>query len=370
MIKFIKEKCTDIKENENGMQFAVPLVYLKKFKILQDNEDKYDRAFSIINKSVIVTLVSQFDKYISDTIKYMLTLKPNLLNDSCKQISYTELIKYKTIEEYQSAIINEEIDAVMRGSHIKQLEWISKKINGSIKDDKELISKFVELTERRNLYVHTNGIVSSQYINTCIQEGFTFKQCPNIGDELYTDPDYFYDSVFVLIEIAGKITSFIIKKLHPENIEIGKNLLITYIYDNLEYKNYNIVRNLIKYLKIYSKLNRIEDMIVSINNIITYYLLNKDEEVKKQIDKLDWSDCSDKFLLAKAVLQKDWVLSSKIMRKIGNTDELPQIFYHEWPLFELFRDTKEFKDAYKEVFKCDYDKIDSEKEIIDEIVTS
>ncbi len=369
-MKFIKEKCTNIKENDNGMQFALPLVYLKKFKILQDNEDKYDRAFSIINKSVIVTLVSQFDKYISDTIKFMLTLKPNLLNDSCKQISYTELIKYKTIEEYQSAIINEEIDAVMRGSHIKQLEWISKKINGSIKDDKELISKFVELTERRNLYVHTNGIVTSQYINTCIQEGFTFKQCPNIGDELYTDPDYFYDSVFVLIEIAGKITSFIIKKLHPENIEIGKNLLITYIYDNLEYKNYSIVRNLIKYLKIYSKLNRIEDMIVSINNIITYYLLNKDEEVKKQIEKLDWSDCSDKFLLAKAVLQKDWVLSSKIMIKIGNTDELPQIFYHEWPLFELFRDTKEFKDAYKEVFKCDYDKIDSEKEIIDEIVTS
>ena len=54
------------------------------------------------------------------------------------------------------------------------------------------------------------------------------------------------------------------------------------------------------------------------------------------------------------------------MRDIGKKGELlNQLAYHDWPLFEEFRNRQEFQDAYQDIYKSPFlDKLSKEaKEI-------
>ena len=72
---------------------------------------------------------------------------------------------------------------------------------------------------------------------------------------------------------------------------------------------------------------------------------------KKILASQDWSACSDKFKLAKAVLLDEFDTAAKIMMSIGNNPEKISILhYREWPIFKEFRKTKQFLEAYQCIF--------------------
>ena len=94
--------------------------------------------------------------------------KPDALSMINQDIKFSELSTFTSIEEAKKHLIWREIDLLLRNSHIEHLKWLEKKckINGLTTDNKWLLN-FIEVTERRNLFVHNDGIVNKQYIGVC-----------------------------------------------------------------------------------------------------------------------------------------------------------------------------------------------------------
>ena len=61
-----------------------------------------------------------------------------------------------------------------------------------LRKDLSIWETFIEITQRRNLFAHNDGIVSTQYLNACKVNSVTHEDNKiNIGAELGIDIDYF-----------------------------------------------------------------------------------------------------------------------------------------------------------------------------------
>jgi hypothetical protein len=59
---------------------------------------------------------------------------------------------------------------------------------------------------------------------------------------------------------------------------------------------------------------------------------------------------SDKFKIAKAVLDDDFDGAAKLMVKIGAEGDVPKAGYRDWPLFKEFRKSAVFHETFLRVF--------------------
>ena len=88
-----------------------------------------------------------------------------------------------------------------------------------------------------------------------------------------------------------------------------------------------------------------------INTAIALKFSRKQEAAIALLDKEDWSAAIREFHLANAILKENYTEAGQLMRAIGNTGEMvSQLAYHDWPLFNEFRDRPEFQEAYEEIY--------------------
>ena len=89
-------------------------------------------------------------------------------------------------------------------------------------------------------------------------------------------------------------------------------------------------------------------LIYSINLCIAYKKLGEIQKMKDQLNSMDWSNCSDRFIFAKYVLLDEQDQIVKFMRKF--TEPEWKLNYQVWPLFDELREKEFFKEEYKAVF--------------------
>ena len=64
-------------------------------------------------------------------------------------------------------MIDNTIDKLLRESHTEQINWLEKALCVDTLKKFDGWADYIELTERRNLFVHSNGVVDSQYLTEC-----------------------------------------------------------------------------------------------------------------------------------------------------------------------------------------------------------
>ncbi|WP_312825887.1 hypothetical protein [Epilithonimonas sp.] len=331
---------------------------LNRYLDLQKKANNSKLATEIIQRNFIVSLISQFDAYIGSLIRKKFIIRPELLNNSDKNLTFSKLVEYNSIEELKEYIVEKEIESVLRDSHTNQFKWLENKLGMVLTKDLPSWSTFIELTERRNLFVHSNGIISNQYLSVCKKNEVNFYEDINIGDKLEVTNDYFEKAFFCVYEIAVKLSQVIWRKLLPSNLEDADNDLNDRIYKLIRRKDYKLALNLSEFATDIIKKHSSHEirLILSVNKAQAYKWDGKDDICKKFLNSQDWSAMSNKFKLSKFILLDDYENAFKLMKKIGNNeDELPKTAYKEWPLFNNIRNEQEFRDLYTEIYNEDYE---------------
>src|SRR5690606_4970742 len=165
------------------------------------------------------SFVSQYDAYLGGIIRTMFLSKPEFLNSSEKNILFSELIKFESIEEAREFIVEKEVESVLRESHLKQFKWLENKLGITLRKDLPSFSDFIEITERRNLFVHCNGVISRQYLEVCKENNVKNIDQAKIGQQLIASPEYFNKCYMVMFEIGVKLGQVIWRKLQPDKLE-------------------------------------------------------------------------------------------------------------------------------------------------------
>lgn len=344
------------KENENGPFLDIPHEKLRNFKKCERKKKRAEKAFQLILPTYIVSAVSIFDSFLAGLIRCIYNLKPELLLDSSMTFSYRELVNYDTLKEVKKTIIDATIDKLFRDSHTEQIAWIEKSIDINTLRKFANWSNYIELTERRNLFVHSDGVVSSQYINECQKAGFNVENI-SIGSRLSADKMYFDQSYNLLYEMAIMLTQILINKLYlgkySDDTSERDNILITCVFDLIVDKHYEIAINISNFARDSKtfKRNLKDKAFIELNLAQAYKWSNKPDKCKALLDSMDVSAMNDALKIPKLTLEDNFSEVYTLMIKVGDRNEiLKKESYRDWPIFKEIRKEKKFADTFKMIF--------------------
>lgn len=336
---------------EEGEIYRISPEHVRDIAELKRKLSLSKKSIELLPRTILVSFISIYDTFLFELIKEFIKIQPNALNCENKQIVFSEILKYPSIQEAKDRILEQEIELSLRESHAKQIQWISKIFNIEIRKFLTCWPQFIEVTERRNLYVHADGIINSQYIQICKEHGVDVSNL-KIGETLEVNENYLKQALDCLLEVGIVSVQAIWRKIDPSNLNLCDTSLIRITYHLINQKEYHIAKSLLTTTqthktKFFSENHR---LIMLINLAQIYYHLEENTECLNIINNEDWSASDLKFKLCVEVLKEDYEEAVKYMKKMGNNGDMDSIDYIQWPIFTKFRLNPKFKTAYKEIF--------------------
>lgn len=376
--KGFKEKCHEYVQNnakhietKDGItHFNLDIEKNKRWKELSNQHDNFDNACRLLPRQFVISLVAQYDSFLSHVIRFIFNVCPNVLNASDKNISYSDLIKFPDMATAQEYVIEKEVEDVIRASHAEHFNWLEKKLNRPLRKGLDCWPTFIELTERRNLFVHTDGRVSSQYINVCRNNGVSVDIDIRVGDVLKVSEEYFVKAYECIFEIGVKLAHVVWRCLckdGDQNIECDDSIN-TIAYEVIDNGQYTLAINLLSFFS--DKTMKHPDEVLRLMmliNLAQAHKWNKDETKCKEIlDQVDWGPCEDKFKLAVATLRENYEDVYSIMKRLQYDNNFLRSYYCDWPIFKKLRTEEEFQTVFEECYKEPFANMQvSEKEMND-----
>ncbi|HXO37179.1 MAG TPA: hypothetical protein VN872_01000, partial [Candidatus Acidoferrum sp.] len=249
-------------------------------------------------------------------------------------------------------IVEKEIESLLRKSHTEQIEWLEKKFDIKLRVDLPIWPTFVELTERRNLCVHNNAVVSRQYIDICKKHNVDIGNI-ELGEHLKVTPKYFSTAYKAIFEIGVKLGQVLWRKAVPGQALDTDNSLLGITYSLLTEERYDLAQVLLNFADTTLQKRHANEMAriaFLINRALAYYLDGNKAECTRILNTQDWTATSDAFRLAERILNDDFESACDLMEKIGDTKFPHKADYLHWPLFAEFRKTPLFKETFSRVF--------------------
>jgi hypothetical protein len=331
--------------------FRIPVDKLLKHSKLESEYNRGQRASQIVPRSLIVALHSQYDAFLSSLIRAFFKLKPTLVNSSQRSIEFGELLAYNSIDEAKESVIDSELEALLRESRQQQFEWLEKRFSIDTLRTFAAWGSFIELAQRRNLFVHTDGRVSKQYLNICKSVGVQTRDL-NPGDQVEADSSYVRMSVDIMFEVAVKLAQVLWRKTLPEQLEEADQSLIIITYSLLERKRYSLAITLLDFafdtVKKYSSPDARLRLLV--NRANAYRLSGNNTRCIELIGSEEWSAYDPSFRMAAHILKGELADAIKCMEQIGTAGKVSKADYREWPLFECLREDEAFVGMFLKIF--------------------
>jgi hypothetical protein len=212
--------------------------------------------------------------------------------------------------------------------------------------------KFVELCERRNLFTHTGGVVTQQYLDICEEFGSDTKGS-RIGQLLSVSPEYYQTAVSVVYEIGAKLCFVLWRKFAKKDAREADKALNELCYELIVKSQYSIAELILTFCIEIAKERGGEDrtirmMIVNLAN--AFRLQGNKEKARSILDKEDWSAADDKFNICVSAVREDVDALIRYMKKLGANGELTIEDFRTWPVFLKLRKNKAFAETFKEIF--------------------
>ena len=353
ILPILKDKDTERKKKlKEFVAKGTKKISYEKFDELKEIISRLATASEIYRQSVVTSIITKFDEFYTKLLFVCIGNNPEWINTSEKKLTYNEILRIKDINDFKSTILNEEVESLMRDSHYNQIEYLDKKLKLGIFNEFPDINKFIELTERRNLYVHTSGKVSNIYICNCKKWNIPLDEDCKEGILLSSNEEYIYQAIDCLIELSIRLSQSIIRRCFEEYKEVDSDLINAGA--DIIARGNNALGE-----KIFDFALSIPEKFIE-NDSKYYFVINKALSQKNQkkdfhetIKNYYWKSLSPKFQFAIYVLQDDFQNAYKLMKQELVYEEIQALGFKKWPLLKEIRNTKEFKAIYKSIFKKD-----------------
>lgn len=355
-VAFIESPQNAVKKNNT---YGVKPEAVLEFRKVAQNLNKSASAGEIVPSSLFVMLISQFDILLDRIIKAIFRKVPELLDEAIskkgdkkeEQVSYNlKLSKHESLEHLKEYLMHAVVESVLRKSHKKQFEWLGNLLQMPLNKDLACWPEFIELTERRNLFVHNDGKVSEYYIQQCSDAGYVFKDKPVVDSKLEITPEYFKRAYQVLSEIGIKLHEVIWRKLDTEAYKVADANLNDICVELIKKEQYEIADVLLDFaLNVLKKHEEETLLYLEMNKLQNLKWMKKTAEFDTLIKSRSWNSRDTIFKFAISVLRDDYKAAEKLMAKIGK-EEIDENSYKDWPIFKEFRNTPEFLRGFEKKF--------------------
>jgi hypothetical protein len=349
--QFLSDKCEE-KAGEGGKPYyAIPPTLLPRFRKLKGRSDRLSIAYRTLPRTFIVSLVSQFDAFVGRLVRTLYYGRPELLNSSDRTLTFKQLGSFKDMEAAREFVVEKEVDALLRKSHVEQFEWLENKFGVPLRKGLASWPTFVELTERRNLFVHCNGVVSIQYLEVCRSNGVKLPNDVEVGKELGVNKRYFRSSYECIYEIGTKLAHVLWRKVLPDERKKADGTLINTAAELIGDGRYEMAKGLLEFA--FDTIRKFDSdayrRMLIINRAQVYKWSGDEVRAMDILRSEDWSACDDRFALAVNVLEDKFDEAAALIVRVPESD-ISRTAYRDWPLFRNFQKSEAFLTAYEARF--------------------
>ena len=147
---------------------VVPLDTFREFALLKRRASAANSYVDRIPHLYITSLIEEWDQFAGKMIRILLDDAGGAAKLGDKSLKYSELLNFTSFEEAKQAIIENEVDRVLREGIYAQFEWFNGQGLKIPLDHPTILAAF-ELNERRNCIVHNGSKVNRFYLDNCLK---------------------------------------------------------------------------------------------------------------------------------------------------------------------------------------------------------
>ncbi|WP_010583076.1 hypothetical protein [Schlesneria paludicola] len=336
-----------------GGNEQVEVTYEEYTKIAQIIGSSHDE---IIAEGLFILGFSTFDAFIGNLLRAIFSQSPELIYKlEEKAIKVGDFLKCKTIEEAVEKLIDRDISSLLRDSYDEQFTKIANRHGLNTIKAFESWPKFIEAAQRRNLITHCNGIVSQQYLSECLRCEFKIPDNVIEGTQLKISGEYLQASLDVLYEVGLKLAHTLWRKTCPNQIEKSEKALTDEGFKLLQQQKFSLAKTIGLFaIGLPNAKSDLQSKISRINCAQAIKWSGDKPAALKILNNVEWSGSIRDLRLAVEVLRENYSNAADLMREIGKKGELVlRVGYETWPVFREFRETTEFKNAFREIYGDD-----------------
>ena len=360
-------------EDKGDNVFRMSVEHSIVFNKMLMNFNNIMLAFDMVGVDAVIGMVSKYDGFLGLLTKQIFKDKPEILNGSDKEFKASDILTYADFNELKDVLVEKEIETLLRKNHIEQLQWLETKLGIKQLRDFKVLPDFVEIMERRNLFVHCNGVVSRQYLSECDKYGVKLPAEVQIGTRLDADIDYVRKVHTILFQVGIMLGYTLWYKIRPTEGELIIDSLSDVSFDLISEGKYQLGQCIIDFAlanKSWKKeIKYAQNLVFHVNKALSYHLQDMQNECDLIVNSLDVSAAKPVYNLAVAVLLNNYKKAYEIMDIIGNEEGM-RINYKTWPLFAKIRLEPEFANRYKAIFNEEYECTDAKLSAFEDILKS
>lgn len=323
------------------------------FRIKGDTS-KIDDAFDFQVKSSeqqdllyvnsFINLLSSAEWFYSQILHFYYDQNPNSAGVKKKTLTLEELKSFGSVEDAEKYLIDSKIEGLLRSSFSEWMETLKIEVKLGLGYLNDFNDELIEIYQRRNLLVHNGGIVNSIYLSKVSQN---LREKVETAVKLTVDETYLDNAINKIHVLFSLIACELWKKQLPEDDERSVYLM-SLNYQYLKRKNWNIAKLPNIFLSGDAKQPTIPKTYAKLNCWLCQKRTNEGTELKKELEKVDFSDKTIIIQLALASLKDDEFTFFRLLPKAINSDELDPESLFDFPIFEEMRENKKFEDFQKE----------------------
>jgi hypothetical protein len=359
---FIKYCAQHGRIHENNDELNVTIYKLEKshyrnFQIELDSATSALAGSRHLPEVMLIGLVSVYESHIYKSLRHAFLLHPRIILKDDKSIKYSDLMTFSSIESATHFLIDREIDDVLRNNKRKQIDYFNNTLKMDISVIDEKMNFFLEVIARRNLFTHTGGVVSEQYLEA-LKNNPIFDKTLSIGSRATVSPEYFRQAVSVFYEIGLQILYGFWVHFHKNEVDDAASTINETCFDLIFHRQYQLAQSLLeKTLNSHPSKHRPQDstkrtMLVNLAN--TYRLLGNTQRATELIDAEDWSSCDNKFLVCCAAVKGDIDTVCKLLPALAKSEDLTAENFRNWPVFRGLETNQKFIETFETAFGTRY----------------
>ena len=164
----------------------------------------------LLLEMALIYRVALFEAFITDVISAVLVSRPEILKSNKKMITHEELIDGLADGTLLDVLVQKEVIEFSYLSLERQDKWAAEKLGVEfLSRDPTIRASIFELSARRNLFVHNNGVVNSIYHQVVSEPHY------DIGYRLEVDNEYWNNADSTLIVVAEHLVRSVVTKFCP-----------------------------------------------------------------------------------------------------------------------------------------------------------
>lgn len=348
---FVEKNATDIIKDGDAEVFRVPIQFYKEFRHVSRGMEALEHVGNQVPKMLLMGIISSFEYHMSILLRSVLEKFPKIVADARKQVDISEVLEADSFEDFRRHLVDDIVDETMRQSFDEQVKWFEGRlkldsISGVYKD----WSSLVEILERRNLFAHTNGVVSEIYLRNATKFGFVDPGVKK-GQELFVSPTYLRQSTETVVLFLTMLIHVVWRKVDQGDEGYSNDALGGFGFDLIERGEFSLASKVLEFASTLRGKKSNERRLMDLVNLANAYKLqDRLDDCKKVLDGEDWSAVGDKFLVSVAAIRGDISSCIDAMERIGTSGSVEPSDYEQWPVFFNIRDQDSFKTKFEEVF--------------------